>query len=231
MYGHDTPITIGVLLVTSGVQMADIAPVDILCTVSTKYMAIPAALKAFATPMSVVYISENGASPLSISGDAGIVVTHSIQNAPKLDILVVPGPPPHYRATEAVKSFVKSTNDAGGHILSVCTGILAVAPSGVLDGKAGMGPVGLLPLMRELCPKVRWGGARRWERNAAYDTKGQVWSCGSIIDGIDEIGAFVRDHWPAEIAEPMMYLSSVPERPAEYSEMEKKWGDKWATFL
>ncbi|VDC00908.1 unnamed protein product [Peniophora sp. CBMAI 1063] len=236
-YSNITSLTIGVLLVNNGIQMTDVASVDVLTMVGKDYMTLlpnnpgANAIASLASPMSVVYITENGTTPIALTGGAEIDANYTIEDAPKLDILVVPGPALDYVPDEKVRSFIKSTNDDGGHILSVCTGILAVAPSGVLDGKNGTALLGIVPEMRELWPKVEWKDTRRWERNAAEGTKGQVWSSGSIANGIDQAAAFVREHWPAEIAEPMMYLASVPERPAEYSEEEKEWGDKWTAIL
>ncbi|KZV61096.1 class I glutamine amidotransferase-like protein [Peniophora sp. CONT] len=235
MYSNTTHLTIGVLLVDNGIQLADISSADILGQLSTDYLAIlppaAAALQALATPMDFVYITEDGASPLTLTIGAQIVVTHSIQSAPKLDILVVPGPAPDYRANEAIRSFIKSANESGAHVLSVCTGILAVAASGVLDSKLGTGPLGMIPMLRELFPNVKWNDTRRYERNAVEGTAGQVWSSGSVLDGVDEVAAFVREHFAAEIAEPMIYLASVPERSVEYSKMEKEWGDKSVALL
>lgn len=113
----------------------------------------------------------------------------------------------------------------------MCSGILAVAASGILDGKVGTGPIGLVPTLRKLFPEVKWNDTRRWERNAAEGAAGQVWSSGSVLDGIDEAAAFVREHFAADIAEPMIYMASVPERPVEYSKAEKEWGDKSAALL
>ncbi|KZV71536.1 class I glutamine amidotransferase-like protein [Peniophora sp. CONT] len=235
MYNNTTHLTVGVLLVTTNIQMVDIASADILTICSEAYLALlppkAAALAALVSPIDIVYITEDGVSPLAITGGAKIVITHSIENAPKLDILVVPGPSPDYRATEIVKTFIKSTNDAGGHILSVCSGALAVAASGVLDGKVGTGPYPMIGMLRELFPKVKWSDARRYERNAAEGTAGQVWSSGGVSNGIDEAAAFVREHWAPEVAELFLYEASVPERPAEYSQMEKEWGDKFAALM
>ena len=86
-------------------------------------------------------------------------------------------------------------------------------------------------MLRELFPKVKWNNTRRWERNEAEGTKGQVWSSGSVLDGVDEAAAFVREHWAPEIAEPLLWGSSVPDRPAEYSDAEKEWGEKFASML
>ena len=86
-------------------------------------------------------------------------------------------------------------------------------------------------MMRKLYPKVKWNDTRRYERNAAEGKKGQVWSSGIILNGCDQAAAFVREHWVAELAEPMMYAAAVPERPIEYSKTEKEWGDKEAVML
>ncbi|VDB94202.1 unnamed protein product [Peniophora sp. CBMAI 1063] len=234
MYNSTTPLTVGVLILRSHTQFSDISSVDILAMASTDYLSIlgpnAAPMAPLVSPMDIVYITEDGASPLAITGGAKIVITHSIQNAPKLDILVVPGPPLDYVPTEAIKTLIKSTNAAGGHILSVCSGIIAVAPSGVLDGKVGTAPLAMIPTLRKLYPKVQWNDTRRYEKNEAEGTNGEVWSSGSILDGIDEVAAFVRAHWAPEIAEPMLYGASVPERSAEYSKTEKEWGAKLAAL-
>ena len=88
----------------------------------------------------------------------------SLENAPKLDILVVPGPPPTYQASDAVKEFIKSVHASGADVLSICSGILPVAASGILDGKVGTGPLGIIPMLRQFFPAVKWEGTRRWEK-------------------------------------------------------------------
>ena len=113
----------------------------------------------------------------------------------------------------------------------MCSGILSVAASGILDGKVATGPLSMVPMLRELFPKVLFRDTHRWEKSEAHGGCGEVWSSGSIIDGVDEAAAFVRAHWPAEIAEPMIYAASVPERPVEYSDMEKEWGRKMASVM
>lgn len=77
MYGT-APITVGVFLVGDGVQMADVVPVDILGMLSTEYMSVlpPSAdpLKALATPMTFVYITESGDGPFTLTGGAHVAI-------------------------------------------------------------------------------------------------------------------------------------------------------------
>ena len=78
MYNHTTHLTVGVLLLATNVQLADIASVDVLTMVGTDFIdTLPSApaLKALATPIKVVFISEDGSSPLAVTGGAKIVVT------------------------------------------------------------------------------------------------------------------------------------------------------------
>lgn len=145
-------------------------------------------------------------------------------NAPKLDILVVPGPPPNYQTTDAVKAFISSTHTSGGTILSICSGILPVAASGVLDGKIGTGPLGFIPLLRASFPAVKWEDARRWEKAAGEGGTGEVWTSGAVLNGLDLIVAFLREKFVKPAAEAMIMLSGVGERAREYSEAEKGMG-------
>ena len=80
VYNSTTPLTVGVLLVASNIQFADISSVDILTMCSTAYTALlpataAAALAPLVSPIEVLYITEDGASPLAITGGAKIIIT------------------------------------------------------------------------------------------------------------------------------------------------------------
>ena len=143
-------------------------------------------------------------------------------SAPKLDILVVPGPPPSYQATEAVKTFIKATHASGAHVLSICSGIVPVAASGILDGKVATAPLGMIPIVRQFFPAVKWEDTRRWEKATGENGAGEVWTSGGVLNGVDLVVAFLREKFVKTAAEAMISIASVSERAREYSEAEKK---------
>lgn len=145
-------------------------------------------------------------------------------SAPKLDILVVPGPPPSYQATEAVKTFIKATHASGAHVLSICSGIVPVAASGILDGKVATAPLGMIPIVRQFFPAVKWEDTRRWEKATGENGAGEVWTSGGVLNGVDLVVAFLREKFVNMAAEAMITIAGVSERAREYSEIEKGMG-------
>jgi len=97
----------------------------------------------------------------------------------------------------------------------VCTGSLALAQSGVLDGhkvcsnkfvlrelaKAGV-------LKQEPFKNVTWIGDRRWI------VDGKIWSAAGVTSGLDLIAEFARVHFDPEIVEMTKEVSEEKPKPA-----------------
>ncbi|KAF4314494.1 ThiJ/PfpI [Botryosphaeria dothidea] len=222
-------LEVGVLLTGEAVQFTDIAPVDTLTMITPEYLDVlgPAIepLRSQAVAMKVSYIHEGGEGLFPLTGQVKIAVTHSLTTAPPLDILVIPGPPPKDVANPAVDEFIQSTVAHGTTILSICTGVFPLAAAGVLEGRTATAPVGLLPMLRAAHPNVKWESARRFEKSAGGDGKSEIWTSGSVANGVDLAIAFMRERFPESrtLTDLTIGIASIAEREVEYEEKEKAW--------
>ena len=95
-----------------------------------------------------------------------------------LDILLIPGPDPSAVFGEEVQSFIrghagwKGKKGEATDVLSVCTGCIMLAQSGVLKGRKASGPRGIVPKLRKEYPDVEWVEDKRWTND------GNIWSSG-----------------------------------------------------
>jgi len=177
-------VHIGVLIVPP-IQLLDIAPIDLFAMTSEEYFKacnLPKPLVDIAIPdadFKITYIAHTGPeskSPttahLRLSIDAGL---DDDQVKPgKLDILMIPGPPPAMKPPEEVLQFVRDHVVAGVELLAICTGVFVAGYSGVLDGKRASGPRGVLNLLKKECPKVQWAEQR-------YVQEGKIWTSGKAL--------------------------------------------------
>lgn len=177
---------IGVLIVPP-IQLLDLSPIDLLAMTSRDYFAacnLPQPLLDIAIPSSdltVTYISHTGPNSFSpttagvrLAIDAG--VDDERVKPGKLDILMIPGPPPATRPPEEVLGWIKAHVEAGVDLLTVCTGAFVAGYAGVLDGKRASGPRGVLDLLKKECPGVEWVD-KRWVN------EGNIWSSGKFVLG------------------------------------------------
>lgn len=189
MASKTPPYTIGVLIQPT-LQLLDLASVDLFGMLSTSYLddcPLPAPLRALAHPdIKIHYISALGPGGLQkCTADVVIQCSDSLDSqdvAPgMLDVLLVPGPDPGYAPSEDEKKFVKGhfdsrqAKDKGTVLLSVCTGIFAVAYAETLDGQVATGPRGLLGDLRKKFPKTTWV-EKRWVETG----KGRIWISGEF---------------------------------------------------
>lgn len=178
-------IKIGVFI-PNEVQTLDVATVDILGVMSKEYLGaldfLPAQVLAMAPNVSVYYITTaaNGGL-ISCTSDMTIKATHVYTDdevAPgKLDIIVVPGPPPTASFEEGGLAWLRAHAGVEGvDVLSVCTGAFVVSAAGVADGKLLSGPRGLQTELGKRFPKVKLvGDDRRWVKD------GNLWSSGQSL--------------------------------------------------
>jgi putative intracellular protease/amidase len=90
---------------------------------------------------------------------------YTLDNAPPLDVLVVPG---SFTGTgPGIKQgiwaeYIKKVYPNVQYIFSVCTGSGFVAASGILDGRRATTNKGAYKFIKTLGPKVRWVPEARW---------------------------------------------------------------------
>jgi transcriptional regulator GlxA family with amidase domain len=242
-----TPVRIGVLLIGT-VQMLDLSPIDLFGMLNKEYLEacrLPAPLVALAVPVEIVYISESGAGINDLTASAGLRVSADLNDkccAPgNLDILMVPGPDPSTKPSDAVTRFMRGHVEGGATILTICTGVFMAGYAEILDGNRATGPRALLPELRKKFPRVTWE-SRRWTHD------GKIWTSGiyplviskileqnscctdetlaGITNGLDMVAKYIRTTWPGPLAEAVCAMADVGDRGQEYENataIENAW--------
>lgn len=110
-----------------------------------------------------------------------IVATHTFQNAPKLDILIVPGGEGVVALEEAndtsAEDFVAARVGELDYLLSVCTGAAILAKSGVLNGKRATTNKGAWAGVTAFGTNITWVPSARWV------VDGNVWTSSGVAAG------------------------------------------------
>lgn len=70
---------------------------------------------------------------------------------------------------------------------------------------------------------MQWRDERRWEKSAGGVEGvggGDIWTSGSVANGVDMACAFMRERWPGELTEVVIGVAGVAERAREYGGKE-----------
>lgn len=145
---------------------------------------------------------------------------HSLDNVGPLDILVVPGPALDYKPSPEIVAFFHRVVPQLSALLVVCSGILPVAFSGLLDGRTVTAPRLLLSILAQQVPKANWVDFR-WAKDVQpREGEGQkpleVWTSGAITNGTDMIAAYVKEKFSPSLAKFVCDGADVGERSREY---------------
>lgn len=148
--------------------------------------------------------------------------THTFENAPDLDILLVPGG--HgIRDTsifDDVTAFIKARYSTLKYLLSVCTGSTMVAAAGVLDGR------------KATSNKFSWEFATsnqsvNWIRKARWVVDGNIWSSSGVAAGMDMTYAFISTVFSSEIAQRIANIMEYePHTNPDWDPFSEIWQDK-----
>jgi len=205
-------------------QYLDTGPIDLLAMMGESYVSafmLGGKIDEQKLKINIYYISENGKTPIGTTAGLKILPTTSFDNAPPLDILVIPGGNPMHPQTPKERAFVRKVTDSPNSIatMTICTGVNILASSGALVGHNATAPYILYPLLEKKHPQVNWNWTR-WVRTA----NGKLWTSGSIGNGLDMVAAFMRDYfWDRpELVELVLTSSAVGDRGKEYTEVEKR---------
>jgi len=141
------------------------------------------------------------AGPVKLSNGLVVMADHALGAAPPLDVLIVTGGPgwqEESRRPETLAALRRRTDDT--LLVSVCTGGMILAASGVLDGKAATTKREVVP------PEVRPIDLLR-ERHPAIDVReaslvdaGQVITGGGVSLCIDAMLHLLKRFYGAEVA-------------------------------
>lgn len=165
--------------------------------------------------------------------ESGIVFqpTATIENAPKLDTLIIPGggglrlPDVNRKVAGWILERAKATR----RIASVCTGIYGLAQTGLLDGRRVTTHWRFAADVAKRFPKLKM------ESNALFVKDGQFYSSAGVTSGIDLALALIEEDFGSKVAlavarEMVVYLkrSGGQEQYSEPLQFQTNSSDRFA---
>ncbi|CAI6310647.1 unnamed protein product [Periconia digitata] len=158
------------------------------------------------------------------TASVSLVSTHALTSlavAPgKVDILLIPGPPPGTRPSAATCKWVQAHVEEGKvDLLTVCSGVYVAGFSGVLEGKKATGTRGVMDDLKKSFPGTEWYEDRRW----MIDNGGKLWTSGGITNGMDMVAVYLRKRWPGVLSDTVLAMADVEVRPQLYGQSKAGW--------
>ncbi|KAJ7073232.1 class I glutamine amidotransferase-like protein [Mycena belliarum] len=185
------PVNFGVIAFP-GFEALDIfGPLDALNLLAYKY---PMNLSIIAATMDPVGTTPR-INPKNSNFSEFIVPTHTFENAPPLDFLLVPGGP-GTRATNlnSTIDFVRDTYPSLQYFMTVCTGAGIAARAGVLDGKNAT------TNKRAFKETSAWGPKTNWITHARWVVDGNIWTTSGVSAGTDGLFGFMSQIYGEDVA-------------------------------
>ncbi|KAK6347435.1 hypothetical protein TWF718_005276 [Orbilia javanica] len=119
-----------------------------------------------------------------------LLATHTFSTAPKLDILLIPGGLGNMALVQqndtTIESFITSRYGRLKYLLSVCSGSVVLARSGVLKRKKATTNKGHWRWITQFGEGIRWVPSARWTRD------GKIWTSSGVAAGMDMTYAFLE---------------------------------------
>ena len=183
-------------------QVLDVAgPVEILASCSRAYhrsleanQFLPPGSADKAIDIEFLYIGEQNLDPVLLTGNCRVVPTTTCDACPPLDFLLVGGPDPFKRIPERFCEFLRAHVETGKTLFATCTGAMAVAESGVLDGRNATANHGVVPMAKKVHPAVKWTADAQWV------VDGPFWTAGGACAGMDMMAHWVVENYGVELA-------------------------------
>ncbi|KAE8442983.1 hypothetical protein EG329_002446 [Mollisiaceae sp. DMI_Dod_QoI] len=194
------PLQFGILMIPY--QVLDVAlPTDILSSCSTDYFAIlskvnhpDAHLAPGAIDIEFHHINST-LSPVLLTSNTRSLPSTTLTTCPPLDYLLIGGPDlTTFTLSPEFSAFIKAHVDAGKGLFCTCTGALAIASSGVLDGRRATVNHEALEMAAQIRPQVKWE-RKRWV------VDGNVWTSGGACAGGDMMAEWVVGKYGKEVAQ------------------------------
>ncbi len=154
---------------------------------------------ALGDKMELVNIAEQ-AGPVKSSVGPKTIADFSFDNAPALDLILVPGGigTIHQLQNPALLDFLKARCPQTQVTMSVCTGSALLAKAGLLDGLTATTNKMFFELARSQGENVDWQEAARWVDAGQYVTSS------GVSAGTDMALAVIQRLFGAELAEMVM---------------------------
>jgi len=142
-----------------------------------------------------VFTVARSATPIRATGGLRVLPQHTFDDAPQIDVLVVPGGfgTRALLEDEPTLAWIRRVAGTAEQTTSVCTGSLLLARAGLLSGRRATTHWGALELFREIAPDVRV------EQGPRVVVDGVVTSAG-VATGIDMAFSIVEMFHGREVA-------------------------------
>ena len=165
------------------------------------------------------YISSDLTTPIETTSGPRELPSCTYADCPPLDYLFVPGPDPGAELPKGCAEFLCERVPKLEALLTVCTGSMAIAQAGVLDGFCVCSnKMALKSFAKQgkLNKKVTWVGDRRWIKDR------NVWSSAGITSGIDLSAEFARRQFDPEVVKLAKLVSEhepLPDKPDPFAKI------------
>ena len=126
-----------------------------------------------------VYTVGETVAPVLSQRFVTVTPRYSIAEAPRPDVLVIPGGAASNLMSEPMLAWIRATAKDAEVVLSVCNGALVLAKAGLLDGLGATTHHGSLDALRRMAPKTTVHADRRFVDN------GKVVTAAGVSAGID----------------------------------------------
>ncbi|KAF5330054.1 hypothetical protein D9611_010416 [Ephemerocybe angulata] len=218
MIDSTTPIEFGVLLTPDHQWLDAAGPVDYInqhSQVLFKPAYFPEALVKKAAIINWHYISYAGdLKPIQATSGPVQPPSTTFKDCPALDYLIVPGPDPFLELSPECIAFLKTQYAGLKALLTVCTGSMLLAQTGLLDGVHAATNKWGLKFVTEKGAFERFNKVK-WVTNKRFVVDGKVWSAAGVTAGLDLGAEFSRVHFDPEIVKLAMEASEYVPRGAE----------------
>lgn len=172
--------TIGILGFENITALDIAGPADVFATAS--------GLAPGGKPYRVIVIGVTGST---FTSDAGLVFSpeHTLRNVPALDTLIIPGGSGlrEPRTNALFCSWLKKRAPCIRRVVSVCTGIYGIAPTGLLDGRRVTTHWNFAADVARRFPRLRV------EPDAIFIKDGPFYTAAGVTSGIDLSLALVQE--------------------------------------
>jgi len=215
-------LNMGLLLLPEFQWLDAAGPVDLLTNHSFEFISrgggVPQEIVDKAPNMNWYYISSD-LKPVQAYSGPPMLPTTTFQTCPSLNYLVIPGTDPTMQLSEECLKFLQTryTDPELRAFLMVCSGSIAVAQAGILDGLNVCSNKFVLRTLATagfLNKNVKWVGNRRWI------VDGKIWSAAGVTAGIDLAAEFVRVHFDKDLVKLVLELSEyspLPDQPDSFA--------------
>ncbi|KIK57015.1 hypothetical protein GYMLUDRAFT_229682 [Collybiopsis luxurians FD-317 M1] len=191
---EDIPKNFGLLVFPTFQALDAFGPMDILNMLSRDFPLNLSIIAQTLEPVSTKH-RDPSLNPLRSNFGESVVPTHHFNNAPPLDVLIIPG---GYGVQaddlDPLFDFVRRTYPSLKYLLTVCTGSWIAAQAGILDGKRATSNKNGWAYTKTVGPNVKWVSHARWV------VDGNIWTSSGVSAGMDATLAFVEHVYGADQA-------------------------------